>query len=106
MPLSKEEQRALDEIARALSDDDPDLANSLSLDHLRRHRLVVGVVVFTVGFVLLIGGIVAALAFVVVGTAVSIAGFLGMFGGMAYLFRDRRPQFNAQPVDDSRRMAS
>jgi hypothetical protein len=87
MPLSKQEQRALDEIERALRDDDPRFVNAVSFDHLRRHRALVGGSLLVLGMILLVVGEIASQAQLVTGIVVSIAGFLLMFAAIAWTIR-------------------
>ena len=87
--LSKDEQDRLDEIERALSDDDPRFAASVDFDHLRRHRLLVGGAAFILGIVVLVLGAVATQALMAVGVIVSVAGFVVMVAAAKYLL-DRR----------------
>jgi len=56
MALSNDEQRTLDEIERALRDDDPTFVTAVSFDHLRRHRAIVGGLAFLFGMVALVAG--------------------------------------------------
>jgi uncharacterized membrane protein HdeD (DUF308 family) len=85
MALSNDEQRTLDEIERALRDEDPTFVNSASFDHLRRHRLIVGGFAFLVGMVVLVVGEIASQAQVVVGVIVSLAGFLTMLAAITWM---------------------
>ena len=78
MPLSKDEQRRLDEIEQALRDDDPLFVTTVSFDHLRRHRLIVGGLVFLGGMVALVVGEIAAQAQLAIGVIVSLGGFIAM----------------------------
>ncbi|MFC7876756.1 DUF3040 domain-containing protein [Isoptericola sp. NPDC057391] len=81
MPLSEYEQRVLEQMERALSSDDPRLANTLQQAR-RRSPL---------RYVLAGVGVVAGLLLLVVGAATSqawvgVAGFVLMFAGVAYAF--------------------
>ena len=78
MPLSKDEQRRLDEIERSLRDDDPLFAATVDFDHLRRRRLIVGGLVFLGGMVALVVGEIAAQAQLAIGVIVSLGGFIAM----------------------------
>jgi hypothetical protein len=80
MPLSKDEQRRLDEIEQALRDDDPLFAATVNFDELRRHRLIVGGLVFLGGLAALVVGEIAAQAQLAIGVIVSLAGFVTMLG--------------------------
>lgn len=76
MPLSEHEQRLLDQIERALYQEDPKFASTVRQTDLRTHmkrRLVKAGGVFAVGFVLLIAGAVIAQWIVgVIGFAVMV----------------------------------
>jgi hypothetical protein len=81
MPLSEYEQRVLEQMERALSSDDPRLANTLQQAR-RRSPL---------RYVLAGVGVVAGLLLLVVGAATSqawvgVVGFVLMFAGVAYAF--------------------
>ena len=84
MPLSKDEQRRLDEIEQALRDDDPLFAATVNLDHLRRHRLFVGSLVFLGGLMVLVVGEIAAQAQLAIGVIVSLAGFVTMLAAAGW----------------------
>jgi hypothetical protein len=61
VPLSEHEQRLLDQIERALYQDDPKFASTVRQTDLRSHmkrRLVKAALVLTVGFALLLTGVV------------------------------------------------
>ncbi|MCA1710112.1 MAG: DUF3040 domain-containing protein [Actinobacteria bacterium] len=78
MPLSEHEQRLLDQIERALYQDDPKFASTVRSTDLRTHmkrRLRRAGAVLAVGFVLLLAG-------VVVHPAVGVAGFVVMLGAL------------------------
>jgi Protein of unknown function (DUF3040). len=89
MALSNDEQRTLDEIERALRDEDPVFVNAVSLDHLRRHRVIVGGLAFLLGAVMLVLGEVASQAQLAVGVIVGVAGFVTMFVAIAWMLRRR-----------------
>ena len=77
MPLSEHEQRLLEQIERALVDDDPKFASTVRTgDHRQkaRRQLQVGIGLVVVGVIVLVIG---ALQFWPVG----VLGFLVMFGG-------------------------
>ncbi len=86
MALSRDEQRTLEEIERALLDDDPKFAASVNLDQVRHHRLLSGGLWFLLGLVLLLGGAIAAQAVVAVGVTASVVGFVLMVAALARLF--------------------
>ncbi|MEI4271010.1 DUF3040 domain-containing protein [Klenkia sp. LSe6-5] len=78
MPLSEHEQKLLEQIERALVDDDPKFASQVrSSDRRRgaRRKLQLGVALVVVGLALLVGG--AALPSVPLG----VVGFLVMLAG-------------------------
>src|SRR3954463_6869454 len=80
VPLSEHEQRLLEQIERALVDDDPKFASSVRTGDRRqkaRRKLQLGVLFVVVGLALLVGG--AVVPSVVLG----VIGFLVMFGGAA-----------------------
>lgn len=77
MPLSEHEQRLLDQIERALYAEDPKFASSVRTTDLRsvmRRRVRWAVVVFVVGFVMLLIGVTEPV--------VGIVGFLVMLGAL------------------------
>lgn len=78
MPLSEHEQRVLDQIERALYQDDPKFATSVRSTDLRTHtrrRLRRAGILLAVGLALMIGG-------VAVNTALAFVGFVVMFGAL------------------------
>lgn len=80
MPLSEHEQRLLEQIERALVDDDPKFASSVRTGDRRqksRRRLQIGAVLVVVGFAILVGGAVAQQ------WLIGALGFLVAFGGAA-----------------------
>ncbi len=80
MPLSEHEQRLLEQIERALVDDDPKFASSVRTGDRRlkaRRRLQIGAVLVVVGFAVLVGGAVAE------SVPLGVLGFLVAFGGAA-----------------------
>jgi hypothetical protein len=87
MALSSEEQRTLDEIERALHDDDPTFMEA-NLDHLRHRQWVVRAFAFTLGLVALVAGEIMSLAFVAAGMIMGVAGFFLMFSAFAWTSRD------------------
>src|SRR6478752_1074151 len=56
MPLSEHEQRMLDEIERALYEDDPKFATSVNVSRIRRRRPIVAGCLFVAGLVALVIG--------------------------------------------------
>ena len=80
MPLSEHEQRLLEQIERALVDDDPKFASSVRTGDRRlkaRRKLQLGALLVVVGLAVLIGGAV------VPSVPLGVLGFLVMFGGAA-----------------------
>src|SRR3954451_4304692 len=78
VPLSEHEQRLLEQIERALVDDDPKFASSVRTGDRRqkaRRKLQLGVLFVVVGLAVLVGG--AVVPSVVLG----VIGFLVMSGG-------------------------
>jgi len=92
MPLSKAEQRTLDQIEQALRDADPRFAEHASFDHQRRllhRRLMVGAFAFTLGLIVLVAGAICTAALVATGVVISVAGFVVMFAAAAWMLRSR-----------------
>lgn len=89
MPLSDDEQRRLDEIERALHCDDPSFAASIALDRLRQRRFRRAVVIFVLGVVGLLVGLVVTVSSVIAGLLISVAGFLAMVTAVALRFGRR-----------------
>lgn len=82
MPLSDHEQRMLDEIERALYEDDPKFASSVNVTRLRRRRPIVAASLFVVGLIGLIVGVIATQSVLALGVVVSVVGFLTMVGAV------------------------
>lgn len=79
MPLSEHEQRLLDQIERALYDEDPKFASTVRSTDLRTHmrrRLQRAAAVFAVGFVLLVAGVPTQELFI------GVIGFIVMLGAL------------------------
>lgn len=86
MPLSEYEQRVLEQMERALTTDDPRLANTLQSPR-RRSAL---------RYVLVGVGVVGGLLLLVLGAATSqtwlgVVGFVLMFAGVVLVFQAPRP---------------
>ena len=85
MPLSEHEQRALEQIERALYAEDPKFAHSwrarADVHSVRRARIVRGVAAIIVGLGLLLGGVVIQGDNTVLGIVLGVIGFLLMLGG-------------------------
>ena len=80
VPLSEHEQRLLEQIERALVDDDPKFASSVRTGDRRgkaRRKLQLGALLFAVGMAALIGGAV------IPSVPLGALGFLVAFGGLA-----------------------
>jgi hypothetical protein len=82
MPLSEHEQRMLDEIERALYENDPKFATSVDVTRMRRRRPIVSAVLFVVGLVALVVGVIATQNVLALGVTVSVLGFLVMVAGV------------------------
>lgn len=83
MPLSEHEQRLLEQIERALYDEDPKFASTVRGGKLRRpsrRRRIQGAALFAIGVVMLVLGVVL-FSTSTAGIIVSVVGFLAMFGG-------------------------
>jgi hypothetical protein len=81
VPLSEHEQRLLEQIERALVDDDPKFASSVRTGDRRlraRRTLQLGALLIIVGLALLVGGGAVARS-----VPLGVLGFLVMFGGAA-----------------------
>ena len=79
MPLSEHEQRLLDQIERALYQEDPKFASTVRATDLRTHmrrRLRRAALVLALGFALLMAGVVTQQY------AIGIAGFVVMVGAL------------------------
>jgi protein-S-isoprenylcysteine O-methyltransferase Ste14 len=102
MPLSEHEQRLLDQIERALYAEDPKFASNVrgarmrSLSHRRR---IQGIVLFVLGLLLLVAGVVVPFRPVGI-PVISVLGFLVMFAGAVVAIFSRRT------AGDSRRAGS
>ncbi|MCW2669286.1 MAG: hypothetical protein JWO27_1183 [Frankiales bacterium] len=86
MPLSEHEQRLLDQIERALYAEDPKFATTVRSTDLRTHmrrRIIRMVVLFVIGFVMmLVGVIVRVIPVSVIGFGVALLAML--LGANAY----------------------
>ncbi|AZI57659.1 DUF3040 domain-containing protein [Nakamurella antarctica] len=85
MPLSEHEQRMLDEIERALYEDDPKFANSVDEKRIRRRRPVIALIAFILGLVCLGAGVILAQGAPGFGIPLSVVGFLVMVGAVGLL---------------------
>jgi Protein of unknown function (DUF3040) len=92
MPLSEHEQRLLDQIERALYAEDPKFASNVRGARMRsrpHRRRIQGIVLFVLGLLLLVSGVMAPWLFGV--PVVSVLGFLVMFAGAVVAIFSRRP---------------
>jgi uncharacterized membrane protein YiaA len=91
MALSDSEQKRLDEIERALLQDDPKFAAKVSIGHVRRRRRFAAAAVFVLGMVVLLAGLVDTAQSTLTGVLISILGVLMMGAAAAtLLLRPRR----------------
>ena len=84
MPLSEHEQRLLDQIERALYQEDPKFASSVRETDLRTHmrrRLRRAALVLTLGFAVLLVGLIS-FSGSPLGTVIGITGFIVMVGAL------------------------
>ncbi|MGY2064109.1 DUF3040 domain-containing protein [Blastococcus sp. SYSU DS0619] len=98
MPLSEHEQRLLEQIERALVDDDPKFASSVRTGDRRnkaRRKLQLGALLVLVGLAVLVGGAVAE------SVPLGVVGFLIAFGGAALGVLNYRGATGAVDVTDS-----
>src|SRR6476661_2679853 len=80
VPLSEHEQRLLEQIERALVDDDPKFASTVRTGDRRlkaRRKMQLGALLIILGFAILVGGAVAR------SVPLGVLGFLVAFGGVA-----------------------
>lgn len=82
MPLSEHEQQMLNQIERALYEDDPKFATSVDVTRMRRRRPIAAAAVFIVGLVCLVVGVIATQSILTLGVIVSVIGFLAMTAGV------------------------
>jgi hypothetical protein len=83
VPLSEHEQRLLDQIERALYQEDPKFASTVRATDLRTHmrrRLRRAALVLVLGFAILLTGLTAFQG--AASTAVGVAGFVVMVGAL------------------------
>lgn len=96
MPLSEEELRLLEQMERALVEDDPKLASTLrgtTQHQVTRRRVVLGGLVLVVGIALLVVGVLMEQ------TVLGILGFVVMLGGAALAITVvRSPQPSVSPT--------
>ncbi|ABL82578.1 MULTISPECIES: DUF3040 domain-containing protein [unclassified Nocardioides] len=98
MPLSEEELRLLEQMERALVEEDPKLASTLRGTAFRRaarRRAIIAGACFVLGVVVLMAGAVAQI------TPLGIAGFVIMLGSATVALTAMRGQ-SASPAPDPR----
>lgn len=99
MPLSEHEQRLLEQIERALIDDDPKFASTVRSTDLRtraKRKLRLSILLGILGLALLIGGAVSQTV------ALGVFGFLVMFAGARYAminYKQLSGAADVRPVD-------
>jgi hypothetical protein len=90
MALSEDEQRRLDEMEIALRRDDPNFAASVSIDHVRNRRRIMAAIVFVLGMVVLVAGLVFTATTVLLGVVISLVGLILMIAVVIAVIRWRR----------------
>jgi len=103
VPLSEEELRLLEQMERALVEEDPKFASTLrgtSLRRSARRRAIAAGVVFVVGIALLMGGVM--MGDHRIGFAIGIAGFVVMLGSATVALTAIRGQQHATAPADPR----
>jgi hypothetical protein len=99
VPLSEEELRLLEQMERALVEEDPKFASTLrgtSLRRSARRRAILAGVVFVAGVALLMGGAITQLP------VVGIAGFVVMLASATVAITAMKGQQNANAPADPR----
>jgi len=101
MSLSDEHRRVLEEIERALEEDDPQFAATVTPEHiqrLRRRWVIIPASLFLFGALLLVAGLVTTHAQLAAGVAASITGFLTMPAAvLLFLHRHRHLMGGLRP---------
>jgi hypothetical protein len=95
VPLSEEELRLLEQMERALVEEDPKLASTLrgtSFQRAARRRAIIGGVAFAVGVAVLMTGAVMSL------TVVGVLGFVIMLGAATLVVTSLRHRQSAPPA--------
>ena len=101
MPLSDHEQRLLEQMERALYEDDPKFASSLrsgSGTSLNRTRIAIGSLGAIAGLVVVVGGVATSLPIV------GVAGFAAMVAGAFWAWTGTKraaPELGGQPTAPS-----
>ncbi len=96
MPLSEEELRLLEQMERALSEEDPKFASTLrgtTIRQVQRRRAVLAGVIFIVGIVVLMTGAIAQLI------PVGVAGFVIMLCAATFGLTSLRGTASASPSE-------
>jgi hypothetical protein len=99
VPLSEEELRLLEQMERALVEEDPKFASTLrgtSLRRSARRRAILSGIIFVGGVALLMGGAITGL------TVVGIAGFVVMLASATVAITAMKGQQNASTPPDPR----
>lgn len=106
MELSEEELRLLEQMERALVEEDPKLASTLrgtSFQRAARRRAVLGGVILVAGIALLVGAVLLDLS-ALLQTVTGVLGFVVMLGGaVVALTSVRRPGASSPDVRSSGR---
>jgi len=101
VPLSEEELRLLEQMERALVEEDPKFASTLrgtSLRRSARRRAILAGVIFVLGIGLLMGGVMSGKG--ALGFAIGIGGFVVMLGSATIaLTAIRGQQAASAPID-------
>jgi hypothetical protein len=101
VPLSEEELRLLEQMERALVEEDPKFASTLrgtSLRRSARRRAIAAGVIFVLGIGLLMGGVMSGTG--KLGFAIGIAGFVVMLASATVALTAIRGQQHASaPID-------
>jgi len=85
--LSKDEQRQLDEIERALREDDPNFAAAVDFGQVRLRRIMAPAATILLGLILLVLGEITAQWLLIAGVVLGVAGFLVAVVGFWWLLR-------------------
>ncbi len=105
MPLSEEELRLLEQMERALVEEDPKFASTLrgtSLRRSARRRAILAGIVFVLGIGLLLGGAMSAKDAGKLGFVIGIAGFVVMLASATVALTAIRGQQHATAPADPR----
>jgi hypothetical protein len=105
VPLSEEELRLLEQMERALVEEDPKFASTLrgtSLRRSARRRAIFAGVVFVLGIVILMGGVMSGKG--PAGFAIGIGGFVVMLGSATVALTAIRGQQHAATADPRQAM--